>query len=67
MVYKAYKDECYIIGICLPNDTETTALRMKQYFDGYLDISPEEKAEFDKVDAEFWKWQELLQKRYKKA
>ena len=66
-MYKAYRDECYIIGFCLPNDAETTALRMVEYFDGYVDISPEEREAFDKIDKAFWEMQEELKRRYKKA
>ena len=66
MVFKSYKDECYIIGISV-NDVLSLPNHQVEYFDGYVDISPAEKKKWDKVEAEFWKWQELLGKRYKKA
>jgi hypothetical protein len=59
-IYKAYKDECLIIGIL------TEEMRGENY-DGYVDISPAEKKKIEKVEQEFWEWQELLGKRYKKA
>ena len=36
-------------------------------YDGYVDISVQEREAFLKCEQEFWKWQELLGKRYKKA
>ena len=66
MIHKAYKDECYIIGFCLPNGAETTALRQVEYFDGYVDVSPEERKKFEKIDKAFWDMQEELSKRWKK-
>ena len=57
MIYRAYKDECYTIGLLNFPDG---------LYDGYVDISPKEHEEFSKVDKEFWRWQDILRKRYKK-
>ena len=57
-IYKSFKDESLLIGICLQSS---------ELYDGYLDISVQEKEAFEKCEQEYFKWQELLQKRYKKA
>jgi len=59
MIYKAYKDDCYIIGLCADG--------IGDLFDGYLDLSEEEKNQAELAEREFFHWQELLMKRYKKA
>jgi hypothetical protein len=65
-IYKAYRDESYLIGLC-SEKVEELPLRHMDFFDGYLDLSPDEREKFLKCEHEFWKWQELLGKRYKKA
>jgi len=59
MIFKAYRDDSCCIGLCLKG--------VGDLFDGYVDLSPEEKEEYLKVEDDYYKWQELLQKRYKKA
>ena len=66
MIYKAYKDECYVFGISVNNDS-TIPCRTTEFFDGYLDLSPKERKEFLAVEKKYYEWQELLEKRYKKA
>ena len=66
MIHKAYKDECHIIGFALPNGAESTALRQEMYFDGYIDVSPNERKRYEKIDKDFWDMQEELGKRWRK-
>ena len=59
MIFKAYRDESLLIGLCLPG--------VGDLFDGYVDLSPEEREEYLKIEDAYYKWQDKLDKRYKKA
>lgn len=55
MIYKAYKDDCYLIGIC-----------NNGIFDGYIEITPAEKKEYERVEEEYFKWQDKLKETFRR-
>lgn len=58
MQYKAYKDQCFLIGLCVKCEGD--------FFDGFVDLSPKERKEFEAVEKKYFIWQEILRTRYKK-
>ena len=59
MIYKAYREKSLLMGICSEG--------VGDLFDGYVDLSEEEKTLAESAERDYFHWQELLRKRYKKA